>query len=116
MQRLDLSTTLPDGVRVRLRMPHRFDVVRLRELQDRIGLAADELLLSHLLRFDPRSGVVVVATILIDRTEEIVGLAAMSRDADDADLVLADERATPGVGAVLEDALRAHTARSRRIT
>jgi hypothetical protein len=114
MDRLDGSTNLPHGPRVRLRMPHHFDAARLRSLQLRAGLEPDDLLLSRLLRFDPRAGTVVVATILQERSEAIVGLAVMGRDADDLDLLLADEDAAPGVGALLGEALLAHAQRRRR--
>jgi hypothetical protein len=115
MQRLDGTTTLPTGLRLRLRMPQRFDQLRLRALFERIGLVPDELQISRALRFVPRDRVAVVATTLVGRTEEIVGLAVTDRFAESPDLVLADEAQAPGVGAFLEDALRAHGQRARRI-
>jgi hypothetical protein len=115
MQRLDGSTTLADGQRLRLRMPQGADAPRLRELLAGLGLGADDLELSRILRFDPRDRVAVVATVLADRCEVLVGLAAMDRYASAPDLVLADERLAPGTGAILEDTLRAYTERARRI-
>jgi hypothetical protein len=112
---LDASTTLPSGPRVRVRVPHRADADGLRALLDRLGLAAAELELSRALRPDPRERLSVVAVVLVDRTEEVVGFAAMERDADDAELVLADEERAPGVGALLAGALAEHGRRARRI-
>jgi hypothetical protein len=113
MQGLD-TTTLPTGLRLRVRMPQHFDTARLRTLFERVGLVPDDLLLSRLLRFDPRERVAVVATVLVGRAEEIVGLAVSDRFADTPDLVLGDELQAPGVSALLEDALRAHGLRARR--
>ncbi|MDX6664923.1 MAG: hypothetical protein QOG68_1129 [Solirubrobacteraceae bacterium] len=115
MRRLYTATTLPDGQRVRLRLPHRFDGAPLRALHQRLGLEADDLLLGRVIRFDPRERVAVVATLLAGHSENIVGLAVMDRHAGDADLVLADEEQAPGVGAFLEAALRTHTQSARRI-
>ena len=115
MQRLDGSTTLPSGLRLRLRMPHAGDAPRVRALLGTLGLAAaDDLALSRLLRFDPLERVAVVASVLTGRSETIVGIAAMDRFADAPDLVLADERNAPGAGAALAEALLAHGRRARR--
>lgn len=115
MQRLDGSTTLPSGLRLRLRMPHAQDAPQLRELLARLGLAADDLQASRALRFDPRERVVVVATVLAGRTEDVVGFAAMPRFASEPELLLADEARAPGVAAILEQTLRTHGERARRI-
>lgn len=114
MDRLDTTTTLSSGLRLRLRMPQRFDTARLRALFERTGLLADDLQISRVLRFDPRERVAVVATALVGRSEEIVGLAVSDRFAETADLVLGDEVQAPGVSAFLQDALRAHGQRARR--
>jgi hypothetical protein len=111
MPRLDGSITTARGLRVRLRLPHRFDGARLRELLERCGAEADDLTVARLLRFDPRQGTTVVATALVDRCEEIVGLGTIERFADEPDLVVA---ALPEVRSLLADALRAHVARPRR--
>jgi hypothetical protein len=108
MQVLDGSTTLANGRRLRVRLPHGVDAAPLTALLERAGLMADELALARLLRFDPRGRMAVVATILVDRGEEIVGLGAIERFADAPELVIADEVLAPGAGAVLEDALRVH--------
>lgn len=114
MQRLDGSTTLPSGQRLRLRMPYSQDARQLRDLFARLGVAADDLQLSRALRFDPRERVVVVATVLVDRSEDIVGLAAMQRFADHPELLLADEIRAPGAAAILAEALRTHGEHARR--
>ena len=108
---LDRSTTLPSGQRLRTRLPQRGDVARLRELFARLGLEADELQLSRWVRFDPRRDVAIVATVLVGRTDEVVGLAIMDIDGPDPELVVADEEQAPGVSAALEHAVRAHRER-----
>jgi hypothetical protein len=115
MQRLDGSTTLADGQRLRLRMPQGADAPRVRALLAGLGLGADDLALSRAVRFDPRERVAVVATVLADRSEVLVGFAAMDRYGKDPDLVLADERLAPGARVIVEDALRSYTERARRI-
>lgn len=110
---LDRTTTLPSGQRLRTRLPQRGDLPRVRALLGRLGLAADDLQLSRWVRFDPRRRVVVVATVLVGRTDEVIGLAVTGIDAPDPELVVADEEQCPGAAAALEDALRGH--RERRI-
>lgn len=115
MPLLDASTTLPSGPRVRVRVPHRADTAGVRGLLGRLGLAIDELELSRALRPDPRRRLAVVAVVLVGRTEEVVGLGVMERDAEDPELVLGDEERAPGVGALVAGALREHGLRARRI-
>jgi hypothetical protein len=115
MQRLDGSTTLPTGQRMRLRMPHAQDRARLRELLERLGVSLDDLQLSRALRFDPRERMSLVAMVLVGRSEELVGFAVMDRFAADPELVLADDARAPGAAAILEQTLRAHGERARRI-
>ena len=86
----------------RIRLPQRLDAARLQALCARLGLAADELWLRRVLRFDPRRRVVLIATILVGRTEEAVGVTMMDRDANEPDLVLCDEAMAPGIRAHLE--------------
>jgi hypothetical protein len=115
MQRLDGSTTLPSGQRMRLRVPHAQDAARLRELFERLGVGLDDLQLSRALRFDPRERMALVAMVLVDRSEELVGFAAIERYAAEPELVLADEARAPGAAAILDRTLRAHGERARRI-
>ena len=114
MPLLDASTTLPSGPRVRIRVPHRADATGVRELLARLGLAADDLDVSRVLRPDPRRRIAVVAVVLVDRSEELVGLGTMDRDAEDAELVLGDEERAPGVGALVAGSLAEHARRGRR--
>jgi hypothetical protein len=114
VHRLDGSTTLPSGLRLRLSMPQRSDAPRLRSLLARVGVTADELELTRALRFDPLQRLALVATALVGRSEAIVGLAIMDRYAEEPDFVLADERQAPGASALLDAALRAHAHRARR--
>jgi small ligand-binding sensory domain FIST len=90
---------------VRLRHPLRSDASRLRALHHRIGLETDDVALRRMLRFDPRESVALVATLLVGRTEEMVGFALRDRDAEDADLLLADEALAPGIRAHLDAAM-----------
>ena len=110
---LDRTTTLPSGERLRMRLPQRGDLPRVRVLLARLGLTTDDLQLSRWIRFDPRRHVAVVATVLVGRTDELIGLAVMDIDGPDPELVVADEEQCPGAKAALEDAVRAH--RERRI-
>src|SRR4051794_29490516 len=105
MARLDGASTLPGGRRVRLRLPHRFDVRALRALCTRVGADADDLTLHRALRFDPREGIALVATILVGRSEEIVALGVMRHGAEAPDLLYADEELAPGVRALMESAM-----------
>ena len=115
MQRLHGSTTLANGLRLRLRLPQGSDAEPLRGLLEHAGLMPDDRLVARTLRFDPRDGVTVVATTFVARSEQIVGLGAMDHTDEEPDLLVADEGAAPGVGAVLEEALRTHTIRIRRL-
>ncbi len=115
MQRLDGSTTLPSGLRLRLRIPHRSDTVRLRDLFARLDVQTDEPALSRLVRFDPRERVSVVASVLLARSEELVGIAVAEHGADEPELLVTDEIQAPGAGTVLAASLRAHGRRASRI-
>lgn len=110
---LDHRTTLPDGTRVRIRLPRHGDGAGLHALAQRLGVAADEVELRRALRFDPRKRVVIVATSLGDGPPELVGWAAMDRDADEPDTLLADVTNAPGLGQVLASALVAHASKTR---
>lgn len=111
--RLDTHHTLPEGTRLRLRLPQIRDRAGLVELLDRLGLAADDLDVARILRFDPRGRSVVCATVWTGTTETIAGIVAGQRGADGPDLVLADEQLTPGVGMALRNVLADHTRASR---
>ena len=108
---LHRPTTLPNGLRIRLRLPGPSDRARLLGLCQRIGLPVDELALSRMTRFDPRRRTAVCATCFALSGETVVGYAAIDRWADEPDLVLADEDLAPGVGEVLAAAVRRHATR-----
>lgn len=110
---LDHSTHLPDGTRVRVRLPRHGDGAALRALAERLGVVADEVELRRALRFDPRRRVVAVATVWDGEHHVLVGCAAMDRDADEPDTLLADVTRAPGVGGLLARAITAHASRSR---
>jgi hypothetical protein len=115
---LDHRYTLPNGLRVLLRLPHPGDGARLRELHLRVGLPADELDLSRIARFDPRRGVTICATVLVGTKELLVGYAtaevAPSRVAATPTVVV-DDRLAPGLGALLTQALHDRLAAARRV-
>jgi len=90
---------------VRLRLPHRFDVEPLRALHRRVGIEPDDLALHRALRFDPRRQLALVATILVGRTEEIVGLVLVERDSGEPAQLVSDEQLAPGIRALLEAAV-----------
>lgn len=110
MQGLHRLTILDSGARVRVRMAHASDGPRLRELLERLGLHADDLELARAVRFDPREHTTLVAASLVDRSEELVGLALMDRRMMTPELVVGDEQHAPGVVRTLEDAVRGRRA------
>jgi hypothetical protein len=100
---------LPDGGRVRLRLPHVLDRDGLHELLARYGLAADDLDVRRALRCVPRRRVALCATGLVDGRERLVGFGALEA----GELTLLGDEA---VAEVLEDALREYTGPwSRRV-
>lgn len=103
--RLDATTSLPDGRRLRLRLPQAADRDRIAALHDRIGVTIDELELARALRFDPLRRAVVCA-VLWDRDHEtVVGWAAADRGAEAMEHVVTDEAFAPGVTHLLAEAL-----------
>lgn len=110
MPLLHHTTTLADGARVRLRLPHAGDRPGLHALHARLGVAADELELARAVRFDPRRRAVACATAWHGAAETIVGYGAIDNGADAPDLLVCDDGLAPGVRDLLADALRAHAA------
>jgi hypothetical protein len=98
---LDTHHTLPEGIRLRLRLPQTRDRAEVVELLDRLGLDAGELDVARVLRFDPKTHAVVCATVWTGSGETMVGIVAGARDGDVPELLVADEALTPGVGAAL---------------
>ena len=109
--RLYHSTTLPNGLRVRLRLPIPSDRARLRELWGRLGGDADELATTRLVWFDPRERSAICATAFAGAGEAIVGYGSMERHAEQPDLLLVDDELAPGIEELLTEALSHHAAR-----
>lgn len=103
--RLDATTSLPDGSRVRLRLPQAADRPRLTELHARLGLAHDDLDIARELRFDPRERSVICAIVWDGAHELLAGWAGADRGEATPDLLLADESRAPGVTQLLLEAL-----------
>lgn len=80
---------LASGVTVRLRLPLRSDARALVTLGERLGVGVSPF---ALVRFDPRSSAVIVASVFEGATERLVGVATgdLDRDVPPA-LVLADD-------------------------
>lgn len=108
---LNATTSLPDGARLRLRLPHRADRLGLRMLLDGLGLAADDLELVRALRFAPQERVVACATAFVGGTERLVAVGAIDLGTREPDLLVTDESLAPGAGAALAHALRERSLR-----
>jgi hypothetical protein len=107
---LDSTTHLPDGARVRVRLPHVTDRPAMHALHARLGLRADDLELARALRFDPRRRAVVCATVWVGAAETLAAYAAMDLAARRLELLVADEELAPGVRDVLMAVLTEHAA------
>jgi hypothetical protein len=105
---LTRSHPLPDGNRVRLRLPHAGDREGLIALHDRLGAPLDDMRMTRILRFDPRACVSVCATMLSGLTEVLVGYGHVDRDGASS-LVVADESLAPGVTQLVRAALAERT-------
>jgi hypothetical protein len=103
-----LHQSLPGGVR--LRLPHRADVVGAAALCARHGTICD---VEELLRFDPQRLAVVVAVTLGREGEDVVGLGTIAlHQGAEPELLIADDDA---VRRHLREALLARVAgRTRR--
>lgn len=111
MSLLDRHHALPDGGRIRLRIPHVSDRPQLRELLERLD--AHDLDVRRSLHWAPRAGRwTVVATRWSGSREELVGLAMVDEASGGAPVLLADDA---GVCDLLARALadRADTTRRR---
>jgi hypothetical protein len=111
--RLDTHHTLPEGTRLRLRLPQVRDRAGLVDLLTRLGLQPDDLDAARILRFDPRGRTVVCATVWTGTGETMVGIIAGARDDRGPDLLVTDERLTPGVGLALRSVLDGASGRRR---
>lgn len=108
---LNATTALPDGARLRLRLPHRADRVGIQALLLGLGLGIDELDLARTLRFAPRERAVACATAFVGGTERVVAVGGIDLGTRDPDLLVADEALAPGAGAALVFALRVRSLR-----
>lgn len=108
--RLNHTTTLPSGSRLRVRLPQAADRGGLRALHDRLGLEAEDLDVARTLRFDPQSVAVACATAWDGSGETVVGYGAIRLDEQHPHLLVCDEATAPGVRDALADALREHVA------
>jgi len=107
---LNTKTTLPDGTRLRVRLPQAVDRSALRALHARLGLQADALDVARTLRFDPREIAVACATAWDGSGEAVVGYGAIALNEDEPHLLVCDEATAPGVRDALSAALRDHVA------
>jgi hypothetical protein len=95
---------LPDGSRVRLRLPHAADRAGLTALHERLGAPLDDVRMGRILRFDPRACLSVCATMLTGSTEVLVAYGHIDRSGEGS-LVVADEQLAPGVSELVAAAL-----------
>jgi hypothetical protein len=100
---------LPDGTRVRLRLPQAGDRAGLVALHERLGAPLDDVRMGRILRFDPRACVSVCATTLSGLAEVLVAYGHVDRDGTSS-LVVADELLAPGVSELVRAALLERTA------
>jgi hypothetical protein len=105
---LTRSHPLPDGTRVRLRLPQAGDREGLVALHDRLGAPLDDVRMTRILRFDPRECLSVCATMLSGQTEVLVGYGHVERDGARS-LVVADETLARGVTELVDAALAERT-------
>jgi len=112
---LSRTYELPRGPRVRLRYAQRGDFPGLRGLLARRGIAADEVSVERLVRFDPMRRATICATAPVGGTELIVGVGAIELDADaEPDTLVVDDGISAGLTELLAGALVGR-ARDRRV-
>ena len=104
---------VPGGPPVRLRLAGPSDGPLLTALLERRGLLTDELDVRRLLAFDPARRHVLCALAPLDGAEVLAGVGAIDFGTDDPDLLVIDERFSPGLGDVLGRVL-IERSRSRR--
>jgi hypothetical protein len=103
------SYPLARGPRVRLRLARPHDAPAIRALMERRGLQPEELEIARLVRFDPRTRVVICALALVDSIETVVGLGAIDLvpgGSPEPDSLLVDQALTDGLDDLLTRALR----------
>jgi hypothetical protein len=97
--------SLPRGPRVRLRMATPRDESSIRKLIERGDVDLDQVDVARLVRFDPRTRVVVCATALLGSRETIIGVGALKLIADEPELLVTDRNLTDGLDELLRRAL-----------
>lgn len=107
---LNSKTTLPNGGRLRVRLPQAADRGGLRALHGRLGLEAEDLDIARTLRFDPQRIAVACASLWDGTGENVVGYGAIHLDDSEPHLLVCDEATAPGVRDALAAALREHAA------
>jgi hypothetical protein len=95
---LSRTYALPDGPRVRLRLPQARDAADVRLLGDP---PPTDLELTALLRHDPRRRLVICATALVGGREAVVGIGAIDLDGEAAEPAVL--RADPAGGEALPE-------------
>lgn len=108
---INATTSLPDGARLRLRLPHQSDRAGVHALLTGLGLGIDELELARALRFPPRERVVACAMAFVGGTERVVAVGAIDLGARHPDLLIADAALAPGAADALAGALRERSLR-----
>lgn len=104
--RFDRPITLANGLRVRFRLPHAGDRPAVQELFARDGIPVGQRQLRRALRFEPRGRRVLCAVAPVGARERVVGFGAVDPSAGgEAEVVLVDERAAPGLGPALAERL-----------
>src|ERR1700684_1515265 len=99
---LSRTYALPNGPRVRLRMPQASDATNIRLLSDG---ALSDLELSRLIRHDPRQRLVICATTFVAGREAVVGVGALSLDRppDGPEVLFADSAAGERLPELIRD-------------
>jgi hypothetical protein len=101
---LSRTYALPNGPRVRLRLPQASDAPNIRLLSD--GTLSD-LELSRLIRHDPRQRLVICATTFVAGREAVVGIGAIGLDGEqhEPELLHADSAAGERLPELIRKAL-----------
>lgn len=98
---------LRDGLLVRLRLARSSDAAAVKRLLEAEGVGGSDLEITRLVHFDPRRRYVVCATGLVDKTETLLGVGAITfdRDAPQPDLLVVAEGFQSELGPLLTRAL-----------
>jgi hypothetical protein len=103
---LGRSYQLPDGPRIHLRLARRRDATGVSALLASDRSADDEpTSVREFVHFDPRYRAVACATALIDGSERVVGIGAITLGASEPDLVLVDAACRDALPDLLHRAL-----------